>query len=69
MPRLVKLRREKGCQAVCGTKKNPYTIEAIEIKLNEIAVASGAPINPRAIGSGPHTGAKISECFTSKETP
>jgi len=54
-PRLVKLRREKGCQAVLGTKKIPYTIEAAEIKLKEIAVASGAPIKPRAIGSGPHT--------------
>lgn len=53
-----------------GTKKIPYMIEEIEIKLKEIAVASGAPINPRAIGSGPHTGAKVSdELFTSKETP
>jgi hypothetical protein len=33
-----------GCQAVLGTKKIPYTIEEIEIKLKEIAVASGAPI-------------------------
>jgi len=54
-PRLVKLRREKGCQAVLGTKKTPYTMEAIEIKLKDMAVASGAPINPRAKGSGPHT--------------
>ena len=36
-------------------------IEAIEIKLKEIAVASGAPINPRAMGSGPHTAAKVSD--------
>ena len=36
-------------------------IEAIEIKLKDIAVASGAPINPRAMGSGPHTGAKVSD--------
>jgi hypothetical protein len=28
---------------------------AIDIKLKEIAVANGAPIKPRAIGSGPHT--------------
>lgn len=56
-----------GCQAVLGTKKIPYMIEAIEIKLKEIAVASGAPINPRAMGSGPHTSAKVSdECLTSK---
>jgi hypothetical protein len=53
IPRLVKLRREKGCQAVLGTKNIPYTTEAIEIKLKEIAVASGAPIKPRAMGSGP----------------
>ena len=38
-----------------GTKKIPYTIEAIDIKLKEIAVASGAPIKPRLIGLGPHT--------------
>jgi hypothetical protein len=55
-----------GCQAVLGTKKIPYMIEAIEIKLKETAVASGAPINPRAMGSGPHTVAKVSECLTSK---
>jgi hypothetical protein len=35
-------------------------IEEIEIKLKEIAVASGAPIKPRAIGLGPHTVAKVS---------
>ena len=51
-----------------GTKKIPYTIEEIEIKLKEMAVASGAPIKPRLIGLGPHTGAKVSdEYFTSKE--
>ena len=27
----------------------------IEIRLNEIAVAIGAPIKPRRIGLGPHT--------------
>ena len=27
----------------------------IEIKLNEIAVAIGAPMKPRRIGMGPHT--------------
>jgi hypothetical protein len=36
-------------------------IEEIEIKLKEIAVASGAPIKPRAMGSGPHTSAKVSD--------
>jgi hypothetical protein len=55
IPRLVKLRRENGCQAVRGTKKIPYAIEEIEIKLKEIAVANGAPIKPRAMGSGPQT--------------
>ncbi len=54
-PRLVKLRREKGCQAVLGTKKIPYTMDAIEIKLKDIAVARGAPTKPRAKGSGPQT--------------
>jgi hypothetical protein len=44
---------------VLGTKKIPYAMEAIEIKLKEIAVASGAPIKPRAKDSGPHTGAKV----------
>jgi hypothetical protein len=35
--------------------------------LKEIAVASGAPINPRAMGSGPHTIAEVSdERLTSK---
>ena len=57
-PRLVKLLRENGCQAVRGTKRIPYAMEEIEIKLKEIAVASGAPIKPRAIGSGPQTGSR-----------
>jgi len=56
IPRSVKLRREKGCQAVLGTKKIPYAMEEIAIKLKEIAVASGAPMKPSAMGSGPHTG-------------
>jgi hypothetical protein len=30
-------------------------MEQIEIKLKEMAVASGAPIKPRLMGSGPHT--------------
>ena len=48
----------------------PYMMEEIEIKLKEIAVASGAPINPRAMGSGPHTSAKVSdERLRQKETP
>ena len=53
-----------------GTKKIPYMIEEIEIKLKEIAVASGAPINPSAIGSGPHTGAKVSDVsYVKKRRP
>jgi hypothetical protein len=58
IPRLVKLWREKGCQAVLGTKNIPYTTEQIEIRLKEMAVASGAPIKPKAMGSGPHTECK-----------
>ena len=50
-----------------GTKKIPYTIEEIEIKLKEMAVASGAPIKPRLIGSGPHTGAKVSDKYFTLE--
>lgn len=30
-------------------------IEIMDIRLNEIAVAIGAPMNPSRIGSGPHT--------------
>jgi len=52
----VKLRRETGHQAVLGIKKTPYMIEEIAIKLKEIAVASGAPMKPRAMGAGPQTG-------------
>jgi len=41
---------------VVGIKKTPYMIEEIAIKLKEIAVASGAPMKPRAMGAGPQTG-------------
>jgi hypothetical protein len=30
-------------------------MDMIEIKLNEIVVAIGAPMKPRRIGPGPHT--------------
>ena len=32
-------------------------MDRMEIRLNEMAVAIGAPMNPSRIGSGPHTGA------------
>jgi hypothetical protein len=34
-------------------------IEKREIRLKDIAVAIGAPMKPRRIGSGPHTGWKV----------
>lgn len=34
-------------------------IEARETRLNDIAVAIGAPMNPRRIGLGPHTVMRI----------
>lgn len=44
-----------GYHAVRGTKKMPYTMDASEIRLNETAVAIGAPMKPSRIDSGPHT--------------
>ena len=44
-----------GVHAVRGTRKTPYTIEQIEMRLKEMAVAIGAPIKPNPKGLGPHT--------------
>ena len=52
---LVNALEEIGAQAVRGTKRTPYTIEQMEIRLNEMAVAIGAPMNPNPKGLGPHT--------------
>jgi hypothetical protein len=46
---------EIGAHAVRGARKTPYTIEQIEIRLKEMAVAMGAPMKPRPQGLGPHT--------------
>jgi hypothetical protein len=58
--------REMGHHAVRGTKKTPYMIEKREIRLKDIAVAIGAPMKPRRIGSGPHTGWKVNDGITEK---
>ena len=46
---------EIGAHAVRGTRKTPYTMEQIEIRLKEMAVAMGAPMKPNPKGLGPHT--------------
>ena len=46
---------EIGVHAVRGTKRTPYTTEQTEIRLKEMAVAMGAPMNPNLKGLGPHT--------------
>ena len=46
---------EIGAHAVRGTRKIPYAIEQIEIRLKEMAVAIGAPMKPNPKGLGPHT--------------
>ena len=52
---LVNALEEIGAQAVCGTKRTPYSIEQTEMRLNEMAVAIGAPMKPSPKGLGPHT--------------
>jgi hypothetical protein len=46
-----------GKRIPCGLrdKENTIQMDMIEIKLNEIAVAIGAPMKPRRIGLGLHT--------------
>lgn len=46
---------EMGAHAVRGTRQTPYTIEQIEMRLKEMAVAMGAPMKPSPKGLGPHT--------------
>ena len=52
---LVNALEEMGAHAVRGTRKTPYAIEQIEMRLKEMAVAMGAPIKPNPKGFGPHT--------------
>ena len=52
---LVNALEEIGAQAVRGTKITPYTMEQTEMRLKEMAVAMGAPMNPNPKGLGPHT--------------
>jgi len=51
--KLVNIRLETGCQAVFGTKNDPYITEDIAMRLIEIALEIGAPIKPKAKGFGP----------------
>lgn len=46
---------ESGHHAFRGALKIAYQTERIEIRFKEMAVASGAPMNPRRIGAGPQT--------------
>jgi len=41
-------------------------IEKREIRLKDIAVAIGAPMKPRRIGSGPHTGRRVNHGIREK---
>jgi len=52
---LVNAPEDMGAHAVRGTRKTPYAIEQIEIRLKEMAVAMGAPMKPSPKGLGPHT--------------
>ena len=52
---LVNALEEMGAHAVRGTKKTPYAIEQMEMRLKEMAVAMGAPMKPNPKGLGPHT--------------
>ena len=52
---LVKALEEIGAHAVRGTRKTPYMMEQTEIRLEEMAVAMGAPMKPNPNGFGPHT--------------
>ena len=53
--------REMGHHAVRGTKKMPQIKEKREIRLKDTAVAIGAPMKPRRIGSGPQTGRIVND--------
>lgn len=55
IPKFVKHRCDHGCHAVRGVKNAPYKSEMRVMRLNDKAVASGAPMKPSRKGWGPQT--------------